>query len=200
MDIKRIKICLFIFLSSLFASCSQFTTPIYNDPIFSQDPTNTSTLGKGGEVYSQRDDKLSDQGTLIPHPGESYNDFTLRIANTIKAQEYQIRLIEQSTDKKKASIQNLQKQLPTLQAKHIELRLHLMRVTQSDTLLDKKGHKLFKRHVIRENETLQKIAYEYYGTYTGWLGIYRFNREQLTNGPNHIHPGQILYIPSTQEK
>jgi nucleoid-associated protein YgaU len=192
---RNIRAILTLAACILFTSCSSYTTPIYNDPFFKTPTTELKVLQEGGEPYTQRGENLADKNSFSPRADEKFDEYTDRIVNTLAIQEYQIEQIVREIDKKTTSIERLGIQVPTLQAKHVDLRLDLMRVTSSDALMDSKGKLLFKKHVVNHGETLQKISMLTYGTYTGWLCIYRFNLEQLPNGPNRIYPGQILYLP-----
>lgn len=184
----------FLILAFLF-SCSKFTTPLYNDPIYSNGKANVAILGKGGEAYSQRGGDLENKNEFARRPGENFDEYMTRFTNTLLAQEYEIERIDKQIDKKRSSIANLKEQLSALQAKHVELRLSLMRTRGSDPLVSGKGYNLFKQYIVKDGETLQRISYKNYGTYTAWLAIYRFNKDRLPGGPNRIHPGQVLYLP-----
>lgn len=192
---RHYSIILALVACIFFTSCSSYTTPIYNDPFFNGPKTELQILKEGGEPFIQRGENIVSNGKLSPRADENFEEYTARIINTLAVQEYQLEQLGREIDKKTMSIERLDTQIPTLQAKHVELRLDLMRVTSSDALTDSQGKLLFKKHVVRDGETLQKISMLTYGTYTGWLCIYRFNLEQLPNGPNRIYPGQILYLP-----
>ena len=192
---RNYKILFALAACIFFTSCASYTTPIYNDPFFNAPKTELQVLKEGGEPYTQRGENLADKHNFSPRADENFEEYTARIVNTLAIQEYQLEQIGRAIDKKLTSIERLDTQVPTLQAKHVELRLDLMRVTSSEALMDSQGKLLFKKHVVKDGETLQKISMLTYGTYTGWLCIYRFNLEQLPNGPNRIYPGQILYLP-----
>jgi nucleoid-associated protein YgaU len=193
---KRYSLGTLAIATSLFlVSCSSFLTPIYNDPIYNTPKTELEVLGEGGEPYTQRGENITNQNKFSPRADESFDEYSTRMINTLAVQEYQLQEIEKAVDKKIASVEKLDKQLPTLQAQHVDLRLALMRVTSDDTLTNSQGKLLFTKHVVKDGETLQKISVLTYGTYTAWLCIYRFNLDQLPNGPNRVFPGQILYLP-----
>lgn len=179
----------------LLQSCNRYTTPIYNDPVFNAPRTDQTSLKQGGEVNLQRSHEPLDPHEVKPREGEHFDDFSKRLLNTLAAQEYQLEQLSNKIEKKSDSLTKLQTQIPEVQGEHVHLRLTLMRVLNADPLMEEEGGGPFKRHIIKDGETLQKISMLYYGTYTGWLAIYRFNRDELVNGPNRIYPGQILFIP-----
>ncbi len=49
-------------------------------------------------------------------------------------------------------------------------------------------------YTVRKDDTLQKIAKKYYGTYSAWLKIYNANKEKIKN-PNFLRPGTEITIP-----
>lgn len=49
-------------------------------------------------------------------------------------------------------------------------------------------------HVVRKNETLQKISMKYYGTTKRWRRIFEANHDQIKD-PNRISIGMKLRIP-----
>jgi nucleoid-associated protein YgaU len=49
-------------------------------------------------------------------------------------------------------------------------------------------------HVVRKNETLQKISMKYYGTTKSWRRIFEANKDQVKN-PDQISIGMKLRIP-----
>jgi len=51
-----------------------------------------------------------------------------------------------------------------------------------------------QEYTVQENDTLQKISQEFYGTTRKWLDIYQANQDTL-EGPDQIKPGQVLRIP-----
>jgi LysM repeat protein len=187
---------LFIVFGIILTSCSQVTTPFYNDPLYSYQPKENSNLDKGAEAYTHRGDYSEDSSKFSFREDETYEQYSTRLVNTLSVQEYEKEKLFEAVEAKTDSIKSLKKQVTALQARHVGLRLLLMRVATSATLFNEGFEPLFTRYVIQKNDTLQKISYEHYGSYTGWLAIYRFNRETLKGGPNRIMPGLVIYIPS----
>jgi nucleoid-associated protein YgaU len=57
---------------------------------------------------------------------------------------------------------------------------------------------VFEEYTVQENDTLQKIAHKYYGSFDQWVRIYEANRDVL-KGPDNIHPKQKLRIPVAEK-
>lgn len=184
----RILFCALFFMSS----CAQFSTPIYNDPLYRAQQNKRSELGKGGEPYVQRAQTLNEESS-------SFSEQKERILNTLAAQKYQLKELEQSIEEKGKIVVELEQQLPELEKDHALMRIELIRNTSSQALPGENKETTFKRYVVEDGDTLQRISQREYGTYTAWLSIYRFNRQQLPNGPNRIYPGQTLFLPVVKE-
>ncbi len=191
----------YLVLTFLLSSCQEYRTPIINDPFYNDANAKRKVLEEGGEPYTQRNEKHIDKNKYSSHQEESYDEFTARLVNTLATQEYEKDQLINTIEQKASSCENLKKQVSNLQNKHIDLRLTLMRI-QSDTSSANSGETetLFKRYIVKEGDTLQKIAYKTYNHYSGWLTIYRFNKKELKYGPNRIRPGQILLLPKIKEK
>jgi nucleoid-associated protein YgaU len=52
-------------------------------------------------------------------------------------------------------------------------------------------------YTVQKDDTLQKIAKKYYGSYGEWLKIYNANKEKIKN-PNLLKPGTVITIPAAQ--
>ncbi len=52
-------------------------------------------------------------------------------------------------------------------------------------------------YTVQKDDTLQKIAKKYYGTYSAWLKIYNANKEKIKN-PNVVRPGIVLTLPAVK--
>lgn len=50
-------------------------------------------------------------------------------------------------------------------------------------------------YTVEKDDTLQKIAKKFYGSYGKWTKIYEANKEKLKN-PNFVRPGTVLTIPA----
>ena len=57
---------------------------------------------------------------------------------------------------------------------------------------------VFAEYKVKENDTLQKIARNYYGSINQWIRIYDANRDILKS-PDSIYPGQTLKIPVAEK-
>lgn len=58
-----------------------------------------------------------------------------------------------------------------------------------------KGPKEDITYTVQKDDTLQKIAKKYYGTYSAWLKIYNTNKEKIKN-PNLVKPGTVITLPA----
>ena len=65
----------------------------------------------------------------------------------------------------------------------------------SSTSPDTTGH----TYVVREGDTLGKIAEKMLGEHTASLDIFNANRDQLVD-PNVLRPGQVLKIPQLAKR
>lgn len=184
----------FCLLSACLGSCSSYTTYIPNDPLFQQETLAQDSLISTTNSYTQRGDYFVDQTLYQPAPEEKYDDYRARIINTLLVQEHQVNSLKKSIRDKKESIAYLNKQLNNLRAQHVDLRLKLAK--QKGEMGDSQEEdSLFAKHVIAKGDTLQKIAFQTYGLYNAWLGIYRFNTDQLTFGPDRLEAGTEILIP-----
>lgn len=53
-------------------------------------------------------------------------------------------------------------------------------------------------YVVQKDDTLQKIAKKYYGSFNGWMRIYDMNRDVIKD-PNFLKSGVTLKIPLGRE-
>jgi LysM repeat protein len=51
-------------------------------------------------------------------------------------------------------------------------------------------------YTVQQGDTLSSIAQQAYGNANQWQAIYDANRQVIGNNPDHIFPGQVLFIPS----
>lgn len=49
-------------------------------------------------------------------------------------------------------------------------------------------------YTVQKDDTLQKIAKKFYGSYGKWVKIYEANKKKIKN-PNYLRPGTVLTIP-----
>jgi nucleoid-associated protein YgaU len=52
-------------------------------------------------------------------------------------------------------------------------------------------------YTVSKDDTLQKIAKKFYGSYGQWLKIYNANKEKIKN-PNFLKPGTVITIPAAK--
>ena len=50
-------------------------------------------------------------------------------------------------------------------------------------------------YTVQKDDTLQKIAKKFYGSYGKWIRVYEANKDKLKN-PNFVRPGTVLTIPA----
>lgn len=50
-------------------------------------------------------------------------------------------------------------------------------------------------YTVQKDDTLQKIAKKFYGSYGKWVKIYEANRDKIKN-PNYLKPRTVLTIPA----
>jgi len=164
-----------------------------------EDSTRTDLLGEHGEQYEKRSTNLLDISDFRPYPGEAYDDYHVRVLNTLHIQEYNITLLQEAIEAKKGSQDHLSEQLMNLRAQHADLRLALATIAEGKDPSGGQTEGSFKRYVVEPGDTLQSIAKDHYGTHTGWLTIYRFNYQDLPNGPNTVEVGDVLILPKRIE-
>ena len=56
----------------------------------------------------------------------------------------------------------------------------------------------FTEYTVKEYDTLQKIAKQFYDSYSKWTMIYEANKDVMKS-PDDINPGTVLKIPVKQE-
>ena len=54
-------------------------------------------------------------------------------------------------------------------------------------------------YTVLKDDTLQKIAKKFYGSYGKWIKIYDANKNKMKN-PNFVKPGTVITIPAAEEK
>jgi hypothetical protein len=187
-------------LSFLCAACTgPYTTITPRDPIFTDKRQNLDPLEEDGEKYTRRGDLTTDTSRFPPTPNETYDSYRDRIFTTLLAQELEIERLKTGIEDKTGSILNLSAQLEPMQEQQGEMRLALSQPQNSEGFATNKGaskHRLFQRYLVQKGDTLQKISHEHYGTYTGWIALYRFNHQRLPFGPNRIDEGTTLLVPN----
>lgn len=196
-----LKVSLLVVLSLSMQSCGKKLVPVGeyyvsyvpNDPLFTDPQYNPECLGESGEPYQERGTYLNDEGAYIPRPGESFSAYRDRLMNTLRVQEAELDNFSHALANKEKSIAGLERQVAQLQAQHVDMRLALARLQTQGPGINRDP--LFMFHKVEEGETLQSISNGNYGTYTAWLGIYRFNYDSLSDGPNKILAGETLVLP-----
>ncbi|MCH1430181.1 MAG: hypothetical protein L7U87_05395 [Chlamydiales bacterium] len=188
------KIIAYACLALATCSCSSYKTPFPNDPLFTEQGPNRSKLASSSEQYNQRDNYFFDKTLYQPRENESYDSYRARLINTLTVQKHTKDTLEQSVYKKRESIAFLKKQLSQIRAQHVDLRIKLS-MLKGEMNEDSGQDALFARYRLIKGDTLQKVAYQTYGVYNAWLGIYRFNSDRLTYGPDRIEEGTEILIP-----
>lgn len=61
------------------------------------------------------------------------------------------------------------------------------------------GPSVDQTYTVLKDDTLQKIAKKFYGSYGKWIKIYEANKEKLKN-PNVVRPGTVITIPAVEAK
>lgn len=183
----------FCFIS---ASCGrEYTTPIPADPLYKSHPKNIEKLGEPAENYVKRDSiDLESTGNYAPKENESFSDYKLRLFNTLVLQQQDNQQQQHAIVQKEAVLADLREQLQLLQKRHLDLRLALAAQTPEQNK-HAIADALFMRYTIESGDTLQKIAYDKLDSNKAWIGIYRFNVEKLSNGPNRIRSNDWIIIP-----
>jgi len=182
-----------VLMSWLLWGCCGSPVHVQCIPLCEED-IDTDVLEEHGEHYQKRGSNFVDAGLFQPEPGETYQHYQFRVTNTILTQERDIKALMQAIEEKTKNLNHLEKQLSELQARHVDMRLALAALEKKNRLQN--DMTLFSRYIVKEGDTLQKIAHQRYGTHTGWLNIYRFNYQSLPYGPNKIEKGQVLLIPN----
>jgi len=52
-------------------------------------------------------------------------------------------------------------------------------------------------YTVQKDDTLQKIAKKYYGSYGAWMKIYKANKDKIKN-PNLLRSGTVITIPAAK--
>jgi hypothetical protein len=188
------KLLLSLSLLALSSSCSTYWTPFPNDPLFRESTRHEEKLSSSAEQYTQRDSYFLDKTLYQPRKEESYNHYRARLINTLTVQSHTKETLEQSIHRKRETIAFLNKQLNQIRAQHVDLRVKLS-ILKGEMDNGQDQDSLFARYNLVKGDTLQKVAYQTYGVYNAWLGIYRFNSDRLTYGPDRIEEGTEVLIP-----
>ncbi len=160
--------------------------------------TDLGAFEEKGEKYTRRGDLTTDTTRFKPNPDETYDSYRQRIFNTLMAQELEINDLREFTGTKLTSIDNLKAQLEPMRAQQAEMRLALAAHENGDDFAFEQKNRsqpLFHRYIVQKGDTLQRISHERFGTFTGWIALYRFNHSRLPYGPNRIDEGITLLVP-----
>lgn len=176
--------------------CTTYTTTVYNDPLYTFDKIDHSELPDKGERYTRRGEYIVDISDMGPKPNEPYAQYKQRLMNTLSMQQYNRDQLKQKLDDAKLSISNLDQQLESMRQQNAEMRLAM--AMEGSAAPKGAQQARFTYYHVRKGDTLQTIAQELYGTHTGWLTLYRFNRSRLKEGPNRIEVGTPLFIPTAE--
>ncbi len=173
-----------------------YVTPIPDDPFFREEPLDMLLLQEAGESYALRSDaRYDDISHHKPHPGETYNEYQVRLVNTLTVLSHSLDTLSEAIREKQESIGHLTKLKIELIAKNIDSRI-AFNASETAAAYHKTPSDTFERYIVHQGDTLQSIAHKVYGTHTAWLAIYRFNRYRLPDGPNIIEKGQTLLLPN----
>ena len=195
-SLRYASLALFGMAISLLSSCgSEYTTPVYNDPFFINDPVKTESLGRSAEPYQYRGDNFSSSGSYEPQKGESFDAFHQRVLNTLTLQTQKVEEMQRIIQERQQSTEYLRTQQSNLEEQDSQMRLLLAQREFAAEAKEGKEAVLFGRYEVVAGDTLQKISFAKYGTYTGWIGLYRFNLETFSQGPNELEVGTILLVP-----
>ncbi|MBN4067178.1 hypothetical protein JYU14_03745 [Simkania negevensis] len=184
----------------LLTSCGQqYTTPLYNDPLFRQPELDPSPLAEDGEVWTQRDWVFASDGKFQPRPNENFDEYLGRLLNTFVMQDLDLQSLKEMSLQKEVQTEELEKQLKILHDESLAMRLRL-----AQYMVEESGgiplHSTFRRYEIERGDTLRDVAFREYNNYEAWLALYRFNFEFLPGGPNRIKPGDVIVLPSMKKK
>lgn len=151
-------------------------------------------LKSDGEPYQGRNSIFVDDSCFSPLPDESYSAYFARLMETLQIYYEDTENLTKAIESKIDSNDNLEQQLLGLKEVYRDLMGAVTGAPRSQSV-KVSGNPSFQRYIVKKGDTLQKIAYELYSTHTGWINIYRFNIDNLPNGPNQIEIGQVLLIP-----
>jgi len=186
---RALSLLLVLAVMVSFTSCAKRRVlPLYEECV------DTCLLGEHGDTYHRRGDNRLDVSCFSPSPDESYQQYHMRVVSTLAAQEQDIQTLMKGIEEKGKNIQDLKGQLSQLQNSHVDMRMALAEIEEDSEEAQK--NTLFSNYTVKKGDTLQSIAYEKYGTNTGWLNLFRFNYRALPYGPNKIEVGQVLLVPS----
>ena len=180
----------------LSSSCGKnYQSFLARDPFFKEENIDLAKLQEHGSSYQRKGQDLEDISTFSPFKDETYEDYEARVVNTIQVQEYDIKELNRSIATIKNNIIHLDGQFASLQQQHSDLRLALSNPEKIEQDLQEPNRPIFQMYVVQPGDSLQKIAFQHYGTHKAWMAIYRFNLKALSFGPNSIEKGQRLMIP-----
>jgi hypothetical protein len=179
----------------------QYRTVIPNEALFTTRPADKETLGKSGHSHTQKAITFRPISDTVyePREDETYAQFKVRLHNNYQLQNYEQKELLKAISKTKLSIEDLKGQIGLLKDKYVNLRMEYADLTLEDRK-DNVTFTLFQRYQIKPGDTLQNISKQTYRTYSGWLGIYRFNIDRLPNGPNRLHPGTWIVVPNINQE
>jgi len=175
-----------------------YTTLVPRDPSFEQSGVNMSKLEEKGEKSTRRGEGLTDISQFSPGEGESYRLYRQRMAYTLRAQEEEIQELEEQIRSMRKSISQLDEQVSAATQQQTEMRLALSGDQDEEVVAYQRWAIPFHRYLVEKGDTLQKIAFEHYGTHSAWLALYRLNHKNLPDGPNRIEIGTSLFLPNVQ--
>ncbi|MDF2549708.1 MAG: hypothetical protein K0S07_775 [Chlamydiales bacterium] len=142
---------------------------------------------------------LSEQGAFKPRSEEPFDAYLARVKNTLVIQEYEKNNYEKAIKERKHSLNQLTGQRQELEKEQDDLRQFVSIKETSGTAKEEVDEGI-ALYIVKEKDTLQKIALDKYGTHTAWLALYRLNIDRLKLGPNVLEVGDVLMLPSFLEE
>lgn len=93
------------------------------------------------------------------------------------------------------------KSTPQEEGKPLRIAIPVIEDEQAANTADGKpvaeGPKEAMTYAVVKDDTLQKIAKKFYGSYGKWIMIYEANKDKIKN-PNFVRPGTVLIIPAVE--
>ena len=184
----------------LFCACTpRYTTFVADDPAYLDTAAKKSVLPFSGEPWQLRAGEFDDVSPYSPSEGEPYTAYHSRLINSLLVQEFQSEQFSKDILEKRTSIARLEALNSELLAQNVDMRLTAGHAVAAAQEFSATSDVLFKKYLVRPGDSLQSISFRAYGTYTGWLMLYRFNRSRLPDGPNKIKADQILFLPEAKK-
>ena len=195
-----------LLLSSFIFLCGFTKDKLYlphvSSEVYEVDSEELESLGQRGEKYTRRSGDLDDVSNFSPREGEPYETYRKRMYQTLRSQEEEIRSLDIAIEKRSNSAEDLGDQYAVMQKQEQQMRIALSEFEAGGEFIAKPRPPIkqvpFEQYLVKKGDSLQGIAHERYGTYTGWLALYRFNHKRLPYGPNRLEEGETLLVPNIE--